>query len=262
MMKKLLKVGLIAFVAIFATGCANQAAQDYYLAMSAAANANAAQAEHRYKALATVAANATANGDQSAAVAATMAIAMTRDTVITPQYVESSALKWASIIVPSVANLGGLAIQANVAKNASDNAKDIQLATQTTNQAIHAGNQAMVGTIIQGNNASALNTTDALVTLGTAGLDAVNLAGQQTVELGTSGLNTIETLSEGSNTLTNNLIDGSNALTNNLSEINAGTTNNLIGVIETQILNPVNSTDTIICSPNFEGVIVCESSSD
>lgn len=214
--------------------------------MNQAAQANAAQAESRYKALATVAAQATANGDESSAVAAAMAIAMTQDKVIAPQYVESSALKWASIIVPSVANLGGLAIQADIAKNASNNARDVQIGQLQANQAIQLGQQGMV-TQLDANSTTALTSAnsstgaaaEAISVLGLAGFGAINRAGDQTVDLGKAGLDTIE------NTNANN-----NALTDSISGTNAGIINN-------QIQTPLTNTQNVVCTPGPDGGITC-----
>jgi PBP1b-binding outer membrane lipoprotein LpoB len=178
------------FAVLFLTGCASNTAKDYYSAVEKTARANADAHNAKMNALAIMAQNA----DPSAQGAAVMAIALSQTPTVVPQYVESNALKWASIIVPSVSNLGGLAIQANVAKNASDNSKEIQLATQSTNQAIQLGNQQMVSGLINGNSLAAQGTTDALVTLGVAGINAVNLAGEQTVSVAETGFSTVQNI--------------------------------------------------------------------
>jgi len=186
-MNKLLFLFLTTFVLV---GCSSNAAKDYYSAVEKTARANADAHNAKMNALAIMAQNA----DPSAQGAAVMAIALSQTPTVVPQYVESNALKWASIIVPSVSNLGGLAIQANVAKNASDNSKEIQLATQSTNQAIQLGNQQMVSGLINGNSLAAQGTTDALVTLGVAGINAVNLAGEQTVSVAETGFSTVQNI--------------------------------------------------------------------
>ena len=148
------------------TGCANQAAQDYYLAMNAAAVANSNQQEARYRALASVA----ESGDATAAIAATMAIAMTRDTVIAPQYVESEALSFTRVLAAPVAAVAGLYIQADVSKNASDNATRVQLGTQS----MVTGLGAQYATATANSAASLATATGAVADLGRAGFDALN----------------------------------------------------------------------------------------
>jgi len=119
----------VALVGMLSACGANQARDDYYQSVAAAAQAQAAQSEARYRALATVA----NSGDPGAATAATMAIALTATPTITPQYIESEALSWGKALAMPVATLGGLFIQADVAKNASNNAKDVQLASYASN---------------------------------------------------------------------------------------------------------------------------------
>jgi hypothetical protein len=211
---KFLKLSAAMLALIFATGCANQAAQDYYLAMQQAAIANAQQSEARYRALATVA----SSGDQQTAIAATMAIALTDDRVIVPQYVESEPLKWAQVLAAPVAAVAGLYIQADVAKNASDNAYRVQLAGFETNQAIQLGQQVTQRDMVlglgdvyaQGSAASA----QAISTLGQAGFSALNTAGSQTVELGTAGLTTLDSVAlQGFTTVDSVAVQGFTAAT-------------------------------------------------
>lgn len=188
---KLLKLAVGVLGLALVTGCANKAAQDYYLAMQQAAVANAQQSEARYRALATVA----SSGDQSAAIAATMAIAMTDDKTIAPQYIESQGLKWAQVLAAPVAAVTGMYIQADVAKNASDNAAAVQLANFRSNEAIQLGQQSMVTNLGSQWSATAAAGGQAVADLGVAGFNALNTAGGQTVELGTAGLQTVGAVS-------------------------------------------------------------------
>ena len=174
------------------TACgANQARDDYYQSVAATAQAQAAQTEARYRALATVA----NSGDPGAATAATMAIALTSTQTVQPAYIESEALSWGKVLAMPVATLGGLFIQADVAKTASNNSKDVQLASYASNEAIQLGQQNMVTGLgaqwAEGAGASATALSD----LGVAGFTALNTAGDQTVALGTAGLNTAENIS-------------------------------------------------------------------
>jgi hypothetical protein len=167
------------------TACgANQARDDYYQSVAATAQAQAAQTEARYRALATVA----NSGDPGAATAATMAIALTSTQTVQPAYIESEALSWGKVLAMPVATLGGLFIQADVAKTASNNSKDVQLASYASNEAIQLGQQSMVTGLgaqwAEGAGASAT----ALSELGVAGFNALNTAGDQTVTTAVAGM--------------------------------------------------------------------------
>ena len=198
-MRKKLFSALVALALV--SGCAsNKAAQDYYAAVQTAANAKAQTDTARYEALAKMAA---AGGEAS--VAATMAIALTQPSTITPQYVESSALKWAQILTPTIGTLGLGIVQAGVAKNASDNAAQVQMASMASNQAIQLGQQDMI-TNLGGQWASgAAASGQQLVDLGIAGFGALNTAGDQTVALGTAGLSTATTIATAGFTANENI---------------------------------------------------------
>ena len=201
-MKMLRTLGLTLFAFIFATGCAgNQAARDYYLAMQAAAQENAKASTARYNALAQLA----SSGDPGAATAATMAIALSKDQVIQPQYIESSALKWAGVLAAPVTTLGLGVVQAGVAKNASNNAAQVQMASFASNEAIQLGQQNMVSTLGSQWATGANASSQALVDLGIAGFGALNTAGDQTVALGTAGLTTAGTIATAGFTANENI---------------------------------------------------------
>ena len=180
---------MLALVAISLTGCASAGA-DYYQAIERAANANAAASAARYEALAKVA----QSNDPGAATAAVMAIALSEDTPILPQYVESSALKWASVLVPGATTLGGIWLQTDLAKTQSNNSRDIQMASFDQNTAIQLGQQGMVTDLGTQWAGAATAGGQAAVTLGLAGFDALNLAGDQTVSVATTGLNTADSI--------------------------------------------------------------------
>jgi hypothetical protein len=186
-MFKTMKLGLTFLALLVVTGCAsNQAGRDYYLAMQAAAQENAKASTARYQALSQLA----QSGDPGAATAATMAIALSNDPVIAPQYVESSALKWAQVLAAPVATLGLGVVQAGVAKNASDNAAQIQMASFASNEAIQLGQQNMV----TGLGSQWANAAVAGADVAVAGFTALNTAGQQTVDLGIAGLDTADSI--------------------------------------------------------------------
>jgi len=201
-MKMFRTLGLTLFAFIFATGCAgNQAARDYYLAMQAAAQENAKASTDRYNALAQLA----SSGDPGAATAATMAIALSQDQVVQPQYIESSALKWAGVLAAPVTTLGLGVVQAGVAKNASNNAAQVQMASFASNEAIQLGQQNMVSTLGSQWATGANSSSQALVDLGVAGFGALNTAGDQTVALGTAGLTTATTIATAGFTANENI---------------------------------------------------------
>ena len=200
-MKMRKKLGLALVATILVSGCAsNKAAQDYYAAVQTAANAKAQTDTARYEALAKM---ASAGGEAS--VAATMAIALTQPSTITPQYVESSSLKWAQILTPTLGTLGLGIVQAGVAKNASDNAAQVQMASMASNQAIQLGQQDMITNLGGQWSAGAAASGQQLVDLGVAGFGALNTAGDQTVALGTAGLNTATTIATAGFTANENI---------------------------------------------------------
>lgn len=200
-MKMRKKLGLALVATLLVSGCAsNKAAQDYYSAVQTAANAKAQTDTARYEALAKMAA---AGGEAS--VAATMAIALTQPSTITPQYIESSSLKWAQILTPTLGTLGLGIVQAGVAKNASNNAAQVQMASMASNQAIQLGQQDMITNLGGQWSAGAAASGQQLVDLGVAGFGALNTAGDQTVALGTAGLNTATTIATAGFTANENI---------------------------------------------------------
>lgn len=185
----------IIFLSMFANvGCASASGSDYYEAIRKTAEAQALASEAKYRALAQVA----ASGDGQAASAAVMAIALSQDKTVTPQYVESTALKWAQVLTPTVGTLGLGLIQAGVSKNASDNAATVQMASMASNEAIQLGQQGMVGDMV-GDLSTGWATTAAAggaatAEIAVAGFTALNTAGGQTVTMGMAGLDAVETV--------------------------------------------------------------------
>lgn len=180
---------LVAMLAVTMVGCASAGA-DYYNAIEKAASAQALSSATKYEALSKIA----NSGDPGAATAAVMAIALSKEDPILPQYVESDALKWAQVLTPTVGTLGLGFIQAGVAKNASDNAMQVQMASFASNEAIQLGQQQMVTDLGGQWSATASAGGAAVVELGLAGFNALNIAGDQTVEMGVAGLNTADSI--------------------------------------------------------------------
>lgn len=143
-MKKVILVSIVALL----SGCANMT--EYYKSVDSANERNIevakalAEAEKaRYNALARIA----ESGDSSAKVAATMALALgqsqtsQRQSVIVPQAPANEALQWASILVPSVTQLGMGFYNKQVSINASNNARDVQLGNINKDVALGLGYQ-------------------------------------------------------------------------------------------------------------------------
>jgi hypothetical protein len=162
-------IALTAATLLVVTGCANQAAQDYYLAMTQAAESNSRSQEARFIALSQMAANASAAGDEGAAGSAIMALALTRTETIQPQFIESSALKWAQVLAPTVTAVGLGYMAADVSKNNSNNNKDVTINGQNTNAEVELGMQGVVTGVADGFHAG--NASDALATI--AGFEVI-----------------------------------------------------------------------------------------
>ena len=189
---KLLKALCTCTVLLFTTtACAgNQAAQDYYVAMAAAAENVSRAQEAKFLALSQLA----GSSDPGAATAAVMAIALTQDKVVAPQYVESSALKWAQVLTPAVSTLGLGAIQAAVSMNSSDNSKDIQMASFASNEAIQLGQQTMVTDLGTSWAGAAATAGGGAIEVALAGFDALNTAGGQTADVAVAGFDANTTI--------------------------------------------------------------------
>jgi len=310
-MKLLKALCVSAFVLSATTACAgNQAAQDYYIAMQAAQESASRAQEAKYLALSQMA----NSSDPGAATAAVMAIALSQDKVIAPQYVESSALKWAQVLTPAVSTLGLGAIQAAVSMNASDNSKDIQMASFATNEAIQLGQQNMV-TNLGGSWADAAATAGGgAIEVALAGFDALNTAGGQTADvaiagfgantdIATAGFDTVNDVATAGMsgivlTAANGLTTANNIATTGMTNmttiaqsgmegmfnINQDTNATMAGIIAdnnatslanntltstnySQVLADLNATiqqlgadlaDPITCSPNADGLFICQ----
>jgi len=167
--------GLLCAIAV--TGCSSSTSQ-YYEAVQAAAQANAAASQAKFDALSKIA----AAGDGQAASAAVMALALTQTPSVTPVPQQSQALQWASILATPVTSLGMMWMQSDSAKTMAKYNADVSLArvaaTAESNQALYGAfvdaNQITGDVAVAGMN-SAGNVdysafVDGLVTLGTTGM--------------------------------------------------------------------------------------------
>lgn len=161
------------------SGCASTTTQ-YYEAVEAAAQANAAASQAKFDALAAIA----ASGDGQAASAAVMALAMTQTPVVQPIPQQSQAIQWASILAAPISNLGMMWMQADSTKTMARYSAEVDLARITADATTQ---QALYGSFVSmGEAASNTDFTpwiDGMVTLGTTGMD--NLT-----SLGTAGFDT------------------------------------------------------------------------
>ena len=188
-MSTLVKV-VISLVTVLMVGCTTTSTE-YYEAMRQAAEAQAYVQEQKFKALSQLA----QSSDSGAASAAVMAIALTQEQPIVPQFIESDALKWAQVMVPSMTTLGGLWFQTDLAKTQSNNSKDIQLASFESQKEIQLGTQATyVGLAEQWAGAGQANS-QYLLDMGLAGFDALNIAGEQTQDVAIAGFESLEEVS-------------------------------------------------------------------
>ena len=180
----------IFLISVVNVGCASASGGNYYEAVQRAAEAKAKVSEARYRALAQVA----SSGDGQAASAAVMAIALSNEDTIVPQYVESSALKWAQVLTPTIGTLGLGIVQANVAKIAANKAAEVQMASMQANADIQLGQQTMISNMGGQWADVAAAGGQATVDVALAGFGALNTAGDQTVTLGLAGLDTADSI--------------------------------------------------------------------
>lgn len=122
---------VLAVLLVLATGCAsvdkNYAAQ--LAAAQSIAQANGAARQEQVRQMGMIA----ASGDPTAKAVAVMAMAMIQMPVMeVPRPPESEALKWASVLVPAITNLGMGYWTYAAGKANSDNQREIALSTNST----------------------------------------------------------------------------------------------------------------------------------
>ena len=191
-------------VIIGISGCSTSSSQ-YYEAVAAAAQSNAAASQAKFEALSKIA----ASGDGQAASAAVMAMALTQTSTIQPIPQQSEALQWASILASPVTSLGMMWMQTDSTKKMAEYNSQVDLARisadANTQQALYGsfvssnqitGDVATAGMTAMG-NVDYTPFVNGMVSLGEAGIDA-------NVDIATVGLNTAGQLGvTGMNNLTN-----------------------------------------------------------
>lgn len=160
---------LMALVVVMVAGCASNSGQDYYVAMAAAARANADTQQARFQALSEMA----KSGDAASKTAAVMAIALTKNDVVAPAYIESAALKWAQVLAPTATALSLGVIQSGVAKNQSNNNRKVTMSAQEANMTVELGNQDLVGNISTGINTRQESALEAVVSIADTSVSTV-----------------------------------------------------------------------------------------
>tara|TARA_R100001463_G_scaffold6801_3_gene22053 strand:+ start:205 stop:984 length:780 start_codon:yes stop_codon:yes gene_type:complete len=176
---------LALVLSIFLVGC-QTAGMEYYQAVERVAIAQAEAQQAKSEALSKIA----ASGDSSAAGSAVMALALMQapNTQVIPQ--QSAALEWSKAVLPVVGSLGAMWISSDAQKTTARHAMTSNLA-----RIEQEGNKTTALYEMLGSN------NDNMLELGTASYDAINVAGQQSVDLGLGlGLASINGVSGGNNT--------------------------------------------------------------
>lgn len=174
-MKLILTICAIALL----SGCSNQAAKDYYAAVSVSSQSLSDTQVAKAAALADMA----ANGDASTQAAAVMALALMPSPVIQPAYIESEALSYTKALAAPVAAIGALWIQSDLSRDLNDSNNKTAQAQISANS---ADQQALLGTIAAGNTTSGavLDTAiGGIIDVSGMGFDAV-----ETLQLDSNGL--------------------------------------------------------------------------
>lgn len=241
----------LSLVFCFLLGGCTSATNQYYEAVTAAAQANAAASQAKFDALSAIA----SAGDGQAASAAVMALALTQTPAISPTPQKSQAIQWASILAAPLTSLGMAWVQSDASKTMAKYNADVSLArvaaTSQSNATLYntfsSMNQSTADVAVSGFGAAGGTPDysafiDGMVTLGTAGINgAVDLgtagftantniseAGMNgMVDLGTAGMDGIVNLGNAGITgITNVAIDGFDTLL----DLDAGNNDLLEGV--------------------------------
>jgi hypothetical protein len=160
-------IGLV--LAVLITGC-QTAGQEYYQAVQQIAIAQSAAQQAKSEALSKIA----ASGDSSAAGSAVMALALMQSpqTQVIPQ--QSAALEWSKAVLPVVGSLGAMWISSDAQKTTARHAMTSNLARIEQEGNKTTALYDMLGSL----------TTRTCLNLGLGSYEAINVAGQQSVDLG------------------------------------------------------------------------------
>tara|TARA_B110000858_G_scaffold53057_1_gene61569 strand:+ start:2516 stop:3160 length:645 start_codon:yes stop_codon:yes gene_type:complete len=178
-----MKTLMVLFAAVALAGCSNQAAKDYYEAVSYSSISLSETQVAKAQALAEIA----ASGDASTQAAAVMALALMPSPVIQPAYIESEALSYTKALAAPVAAIGALWIQSDLSRDLNDSNNKT---AQAQISASSADQQALLSTLSTGSVASGV---------------ALDLAIGGIVDVSNTGMSTIESLQFDSNDLVGDL---------------------------------------------------------
>ena len=236
-----MKTLAILAVIIGISGCSTSSSQ-YYEAVAAAAQSNAAASQAKFEALSKIA----ATGDGQAASAAVMAMALTQTSTIQPIPQQSEALQWASILASPVTSLGMMWMQTDSTKKMAEYNSQVDLARisadANTQQALYGsfvssnqitGDVATAGMTAMG-NVDYTPFVNGMVTLGTTGINSLTDLGKAgfdaNTSIATAGLNSTVSLgTAGLNSTGNVGIAGINGLVTNTSNwLNYSSASNLV----------------------------------
>lgn len=181
----------VLFAALALSGCATQEYALYAETQRAIAESKSRADIARYSAIAEIA----RGSDSSAKVAAVMSLTLSNGSqaassnVSAPMSSSETALRWASVLIPSVVQGYGLFQNARVAMNSSDNAAAVSMNTNGTFASISKS-------AVDGQSSS----SSSLAALGTAGFTSLTTLGQSgitgAVTLGQSGNTSLVTLGQ------------------------------------------------------------------
>ena len=159
-------IGLL--LAVFITGC-QTAGQEYYADVQQIAIAQSQAQQAKSEALSKIA----ASGDSSAAGSAVMALALMQSpqTQVIPQ--QSAALEWSKAVLPVVGSLGAMWISSDAQKTTARHAMTSNLA-----RIEQEGNKTTALYDMLGSN------NENMINIGLGSYEAINVAGQQSVDLG------------------------------------------------------------------------------
>ena len=159
---------LALVLSIFLAGC-QTAGMEYYQAVENVAIAQAQAQQAKADALSKIA----ASGDNSAAGSAVMALALMQspNTQVIPQ--QSVALEWTKAVLPVAGSLGSMWISSDAQKSTARYAMQSNLARIQQDGQKTTALYNMLG-----------NNSDNMLNLGLGSYDAINVSGQQAVDLG------------------------------------------------------------------------------
>ena len=205
-MRKIALVGL----ALLLVACSGQARLDYYQAVNVAGVAHSETQIAKFAALSRIATAAGNADDASSRTAAVMAIALMKQTVVQPAYIEDETLSWAKALAGPLTGVAALLIQADLSNQTNkENNKTAraQINAQTEQQSTlvealsiedsggATADLAIVGLVDIAGQAIDASTT----TSGNAidGMEVVSVTGMtETGDIATTAINGVVTVAE------------------------------------------------------------------